>query len=235
MRQVFTQKFGGEYNKKIRNIGFGTNALTEIDEMESAVGAAGAKSRMNVPADKILVVCGGNGAASQQHEMILQAACGLDETTRSKLYFIVQMSYGGAPYYRDRVKNELASSGLSGRVLTDFMDWYGVASLRLAADIFIFMQKADGFSSALREHLYAGSVPIIGSWLRYEALSGSAYYRTAANIQELTDTLAHVAHHLAAEKQLCLANRAVIANCCAWSSVAEKLICLYERQDNNMS
>ena len=229
MRRIFTRKFGSEYNGKVCNIGFGTNALDEIDELESAGGAAEAKRRMNVPADKILVVCGGNATASQQHKMILQAACGLDEAIRNRMYFIMQMSYGASPHYLDRIKNAFAASGLQGRVLTGFMDWRGVASLRLAADIFVFMQKADGFSSALREHLYAGSVPIIGSWLRYEALSGSAYYRTASTPRELAGALAAVADNLAAEKRLCLANRALISECYTWNSVAEKLVCLYER------
>lgn len=233
MKQFFTEKFGKEYNKIIRDAGFGTNALDEIDALRVSEGSAGAKEKLMIPPGRLLAVCGGNGYESQQHETILCALRKLSRQTQGRFYFIFQMSYGGSEPYKEHIKSLFGQSGLEGRVITDYTDWVSVARLRLAADVFIFLQKADGFSSALREHLYAGGVPVIGSWLRYEALEKKAFYHTAAGSDELASVLSEIAENVQEEQRRCQINRKIVAGRYSWQNAIEKWAALFDEQQEN--
>jgi hypothetical protein len=230
MDKCFKEKFGGRYAGITRNINFGMNALEAIDCVKTQYTRAQIKESLGLPADSVIVCCGSNGYSTQQHEKIIAALGQLRPEYVERVFFYLHMAYGGGRAYRAKIKRLFAASGLDGRVDTAYMYMEDVARLRLAADIFILMQERDALSTALMEHMYAGSVPIVGSWLVYRELAGCLMH-TAGSVRDITAQLAGIIDNIGEEKGRCAANKELIKNIGSWDESVGRWIRLYEQRE----
>lgn len=68
------------------------------------------------------------------------------------------------------LKNQLQSTGLNYRLLSNYLSDQEMIWLRKGTDLFIHMQQTDAYSSSLHEYLYSKTKVINAAWLSYKEL-----------------------------------------------------------------
>lgn len=148
------------------------------------------RSKLNLPTEGTMVVCGYNGSENQNHLGIIDAIAAERERLPEEIFFVFPVAYGGTAKYRASMDKALAASGLECYVLDDFLDPKGVAHLRLGTDIMIQVQLTDQFSGSMQEHLFAGNMVITGDWLPYKTLEDQGIELVkVASVSEVGKTL----------------------------------------------
>lgn len=132
----------------------------------------------------------------------------------------------------EREKTELeslcSSRNFNVVVFDYFMNEEQVSGFRAISDVFINAQTTDAFSSAMTEHLYAGSVVINGSWLEYSVLDEhDIYYKQFDSFNELPSIVNECITNLSTEKQFAKNNSTKIASFCSWDCWRQKWLDLY--------
>lgn len=128
------------------------------------------RSKLKLPTEGTMVVCGYNGDEAQNHLGIVDAVAAEREKLPEDVFFVFPIAYNVTEKYRVAMEKALADSGLRYYLLDDFLDPTGIAHLRLATDIMIQVQRTDQFSGSMQEHLFAGNMVITGDWLPYKTL-----------------------------------------------------------------
>lgn len=110
-----------------------------------------------------------------------------------------------------------------------FMEPNEVSKYRVLCDIFIHSQTTDALSSAMLEHLYAGTIVLNGEWLRYDVLDKeNVYYRKFGALKDVIPNLLDVLNNIDIEKLKSSRNREKISSFCSWTYWKEKWDNLYE-------
>ena len=213
MRKVFSSHFGSQYDNKIVTTSFPTTVVTHISNYLKNDSVNEIKETFGFPKDKIIVVCGYNGSTRQQHIHQLNQLKTLEKNIKDSLYIVVPMTYGGTAEYIALVENAIKDSGIQGEVLTEYLSELEIAKLWTAIDVFIHTQPTDGFSSSMRENLYAGNVVINGSWLKYKELDdANAFILKLDSFEQLQNLMCEVVSNLEYYKIESMRNSNIMSN-----------------------
>lgn len=153
---------------------YGIFGSSIIDRMNNDdLSRDNAKELMDIPVDTITVMVGYSGKQMHNHLSILTEIVGHQSyyKYKDKLYFVVPMTRGGSLKYSEEIKSILINADARysiyrGEYFTDTE----VANLRKATEFVFQLSSFDGVSSSIKECLCAGSVVIIGDWLKYSIL-----------------------------------------------------------------
>lgn len=169
MLNEFCDEMGQEFKEKCLIKRFGLTALDIIKNNKENI--VDIKIKMNLPLDKIIIMCGYNGIREQNHISLLKSIFKLNKEVLNKIFLIIPMTYGVVEYeYFCEIKNMLQRSKIGFKVLEDFMDFKEISNLTKVVDIMIHVQTTDALSATMLEHLYNGNIVIAGSWLPYKEL-----------------------------------------------------------------
>jgi hypothetical protein len=167
----FRRIYGNKYDQKLSVCRFATNGLNCIKELSETTTRQSCRERYNIPRDKLCVTCGYNAQAAQHQDISLQFLMLQPEHIRRKIFVIVPMQYGRYQEgYIQRVREVAGQCDFDCVVLEEFVSQEESAKLAIATDVFVHIRRSDAFSNSLKEHVYAGSEVIIGSWLKYPEL-----------------------------------------------------------------
>ncbi len=129
----------------------------------------------------------------------------------------------------EKLDNLLNQSGVSYKMFRDFMGPDMVVKFRVSTDIFIHTQTTDALSSAMMEHLYAGTVVINGKWLNYGMLDEKGvYYLKVDSIEDVDPLLETVIASLDEYKEKTLINHDILRDFSSWEAYREKWLSLYK-------
>ncbi|WP_214793218.1 MULTISPECIES: hypothetical protein [unclassified Exiguobacterium] len=193
MIKKFQDKFGSEYNSKLKLIYFPTTVYSKIDEITFSESLADSKEYFDFPKNKYIVACGYNGSESQKHNEILESINKISPEVLKKMFFVFPMTYGASENYLNEIRSILRKTDIDYVILTEYLNEEMIARLWRCTDIFIHVQSTDGFSSSMRENLYAGTVIINGSWLKYNELEREGHYiHKISTIEELTTSISGI-------------------------------------------
>ena len=168
MLESFNDYYRDRYVEKLRVCTFG---LAPLDFLKNGTASQeDCKEHFGIPKDAISVCVGYNAGPWHRHKEIIKsiASSRLLKESKTNLFLILPMTYGGHSKYIREVERELF--GMKNVVITRFLSPSESAMLRKATDIFINVQTTDVLSGSMLEHIYAGSVVITGDWLPYKAL-----------------------------------------------------------------
>lgn len=89
----------------------------------------------------------------------------------NNIKFVLPLTYGD-PEWRNYIAKKVSIHKFKKRiiVINKMLSDEQIATLRKISDIFINIPTQDTFSASMLEHLYAGSIVIVGSWLPYDEL-----------------------------------------------------------------
>lgn len=227
--QDFALYYGKDVQDKMGLLPFGIEVLDYINVGEKQ-DMNGLKRKYRIPTERIVVTCGHNAGEAHQHMKIIDALKKLPEKIKRKMICVFPMTYPKErKEYIGKVEAKLGESGLEYVILTDFMDFKGMAEYALISDIMIHVQTTDQLSSTMLEEMYAGSVVIAGSWLPYQSLHEMGiYFLDVDTIPDVTAVLENVVQNLDSYKEKCKGNSEIVWNHSSWDVLAPKWRTLWE-------
>ena len=179
------------------------NGLDNLDEIQKQRQNRGKYLNLN-DNGRIIVTCGYNLGRAQQHLKIIESISALPDRIKDNLHIVIPMTYGRIDtYYKEEVRHALNESGLLFTMLDKSLSKVELADMRLQSDIVINIQTTDALAASLVEHLYAGSILIVGDWLPYSIFdeNGIRYFKTDVN--SLSSVIKNVVEHFTLYKELC--------------------------------
>lgn len=219
----FGDYYGPDVQRKMGLLPFGIEVLNYIEEYEKN-NRERIREKYRLKQNRIVVTCGYNAGAAHQHEKMIEALAKVSEPVKKQITCVFPMAYpSGQESYINAIESKLVSSGLSYKILTDFMNFLEMAEYAQISDIMIHVQITDQLSSTMLEEMYAGSVVIAGNWLPYESLrKDGIFFLSVDAVSELSQVIEDVVTNLYTYKEKCSPNRALVWKRSSWDELAPK-------------
>lgn len=191
MHEMLRKYFGTIFDAKCTYIGFGGPALTYIRDCSCSKGDS--KTKLGLDPSKIVIAVGYNGKREQQHIEAIKAIGMLDEMQKDKIQLLIHaVSYQDDDYIVEIIK-ELKKYNLNYVIIQDMLNLEEIAIMRIATDIFVHSQISDGLSGSIREAVYAGSILLNPSWIKYDKFDKDGVeYIQFSNFSDLTKKIKSV-------------------------------------------
>ncbi len=210
---------------KIKRLG---SALLKILKNIENISKEECKASFNIPINSLVVTCGYNANASQQHISIIKSIENIKYKLPADVLFIFPFTYGFIREYFLKVKDLLEKSNLNYRVLSDFLSDYEVAQLRKSSDIMIHLPISDQLSGSMQESLYTGNIIITGDWLPYKILEEKGIFMLkVSSVGEVGEKLLYSVNNLKNLKESCKGNSQIILNISSWDKNIDNWIYMY--------
>lgn len=190
MRKKFQVFYGQKYDSKIiAGCYFGSPIFSAIQEQ--SFDKLTAKKRLGLPTNKTIVHIGYSGAKAQQHLPVIEQLAELPPTVKQQLFIQIHLGYAlESPEYCRQIQDALDRSRIEHELILDFLDRPGMATFRLAADVFIHAQITDAMSSTIREYLFAHAALFNPVWIPYPEFKKLGIdYLEYHNFSEIKDGL----------------------------------------------
>lgn len=218
-------KYDSSLVNKIAIAHFGIDLFDEIDKQRNSCEYL---IDTVLRKDKIVVTCGYNGTVGQQHKLIFDSIRALDYKIKQKILLYVPATYGLTSSYRKDLIAVLDSLSVDYYFFEHRLSEKQLALLRLETDVAVNIQITDALSSSLQEHLYAGSVLIVGDWLPYDILKDNGLFFIQTSVKELSCTISNVVCDICSYRGKTLSNHNILKNFSSWTAVTENLFSIYE-------
>ncbi len=224
MRSSLSQAYSGHFDSKVSIARFGAKVIDCIKQLKQLPGSRAVfKREFGFPEEKVLMYVGYNGGKGQQHVPIIHELARLPAVVKNHLYLVCFCSYGiPGEAYLDEIEAAISSSGIAGRIITEYMKGERMAGFRMAADIMLNLQISDAFSASMQEHLEAGTVVVKGDWLKYPELEElGAEVVSIPNLtalpQKMSDLVANYNQYQAMARQ----NEGLVYRYLSWEKLRE--------------
>lgn len=169
--EEFIKIYGHSYEEKLSVCRFATEGLECILKLSKDSTREKCREFYDIGSNQICVTCGYSAYAAQHQDLCLSLLNNLPSETKKNLHVIVPMQYGRFDVsYIESVKKAAESCDFKCTVLDKFLPFEDSVKLPIATDIYIHVRDTDAFSNALKEHVFAKSKVVIGSWLKYPEL-----------------------------------------------------------------
>lgn len=204
---IFREIHGDKYDNKIHICRFATAGLECINELSKTSSLEECRESYNIPKDKICITCGYSAYREQHQELCIEEINKLPQELKDKLFVIVPMQYGRMDdkEYFARVEAAKEKADFECVILKDFVPFVMSAKLAIATDIYLHLRDTDAFSNALKEHVYAGSKIISGTWLKYIELDEmNAPVEYISDFSQLSDVLETTIVNYRIKEKMCL-------------------------------
>lgn len=204
---------------KVSVCNYGIDLFEIIDNHRRAKNV---ESKLN---SKIVITCGYNGSRGQQHIKIINAISQLPREVKDQIFINLPMTYGiPNQQYLLEVITAMDRINIGYKIFDTRLTEDELAELRLQSGIVVNIQTTDAFSSSLIEHLYAGSILIVGDWLPYSIYSdfGIKYYKTT--VDDLSEKLEQVISNYQNVRDEFSCNINAAKNMSSWDCKKEQLI-----------
>lgn len=224
MHGMLRNYFGTKYDSKCTYVGFGGPALTYI--RDCGFSKSDSKTKFGLDPSKIVVAVGYNGKREQQHIEAIKAIGKLDEKQKDKIQILIHAVSYQDDNYIDEIIKELKKHDLNYVVIQDMLDLEDIAIMRVATDIFVHSQISDGLSGSIREAVYAGSILLNPSWIKYDKFDKDGVeYIQFSNFSDLTKKMESVINGDC--KINTKMNKNIIYDEYSWQSVEQKWLRMF--------
>lgn len=214
-------KYQPSLESKIRVCNFGIDIIDDIDKIEKQ---GWTKSYPN----KVIITCGYNGSVGQQHLKMIEAIQELPIELKNKIIAYFPLTYGLTASYRSQLTEALANVDYEYKLFEQRLTDEELAMLRLESDIALNVQITDSLSSSLLQHLYAGSVVLVGDWLPYEIYDEYNMFYKKTNLTNLSKDLEDCINSIKEYNSISITNRDKVRKLSSWSEVAVKQASVYQ-------
>lgn len=226
MKSDFLEEYP-ECEPKMKMSHFGISLFEDIRELDSENKHQLYRKEFAVPADRMVITCGYNGARGQQHVKILDTISQLSAVHKNRIFLLVPMTYGAEKKYLNEVKTCLVSTGIPYTLLTSSLNNTEIAKSRVITDIAVNIQITDARSASIQEHIFAGNVLIAGEWLPYEYMKESGIYFIETSKDDLLVKIEHCLESFDVYKQRTANNQKIIDGIASWENSIKKWVEIY--------
>ena len=218
LKQFLSGKYSGVFDSKVKIVYFGNSDYEVIDTIPP-VTLQDFRSKLLGERFDILVTCGYNGSEGQNHLEIIETLKSLPKDIKSRVTFLFPMTYGGSAKYHSIVNSALSDAQIHFFVIDRYITTEEIATIRLASDVVVNIQKTDAFSGSLQGHLYCNNVLIVGEWLNYIALDKAGVFYIKTPLSQLRDHLVEVIDDISSYRNRCVSNHFLMKQMTSWSAV----------------
>lgn len=172
--------------------------------------------------NKMMVVCGYNGAAGQRHIEMVDMLKGLPKEIQNQLYVVFPMTYGADTAYISKVKESLKDQFFLYDVLESRLTEKQIFDLRRLSDIVINIQITDAFSGSLQEHIFCENVLLVGDWLPYSVMRDAGIFYLTSSLNNLSSSFVNVFNNFEKYKDKCSDNKQLMYGLTSWTGLSDK-------------
>ena len=147
---------------------FGSDVLDKV--MADDTSKDDSKQNLFGTKENYVITCGYNASPAQNHILIIDALNKVKLQLPKNTLLVFPLTYARKAEYLSELKNQLQSTGLNYRLLSNYLSDQEMIWLRKGTDLFIHMQQTDAYSSSLHEYLYSKTKVINAAWLSYKEL-----------------------------------------------------------------
>lgn len=228
MLHYFSQFYNLKDSQKTGLLDFGNMFFEIIDQKKKEIDSGNVHKSLGLDPSIITVTIGYCWRKPMNQLPALHAIFETPDFPKEKIQ-IVLPTYGITSDAKKEMIEYLDDKKIRYKLFDTFMGPDEVSALRAVSDIFINPQTTDAFSSAMIEHLYAESVVINGSWLKYSILDEKkVYYKNFGSFNDLSKVLCDAIDNIKEEKKLVKKNRNIMASFCSWATWEDKWLELYK-------
>lgn len=210
-----------EFEERIFVANFGLYMFDVIDTVKkNGFKRDGVTGRLNV-------VCGYNGSKHQRHDLIISALDKLNKADKDKLFLIFPMTYGASEEYILSIDKKLREINIPYTIYSDNMSDEEVARLRLTSDVVINIQTTDAFSGSLQEHLYSGSVLLVGDWLPYSILDKIGVFYMKCSLDSIKVQIENCINNINTYKERSSQNISKMHELSSWDEAGKRMSVVY--------
>jgi glycosyltransferase involved in cell wall biosynthesis len=170
MREITLSKFGRVYYPKFKEIRFPLldHLFTEIDNTKDVAGVRfNFLTSLGLDPNKKNIVVSHNGSRFNNHLPILKALKESDLIDLESYNIILPIGYfPDGTDYKSEIEGAVKDIP-NCRLLENLYFGKDLAALRLVTDYLIHAPQSDALGATLVESIFAGAIPIVGSWLPY--------------------------------------------------------------------
>jgi len=218
MRDGFSEKFP-HYKDKTVICRFGLSLLRSINTQ--GINRSKACQKLEVPEDKIIVVCGHSSSKREQHVNICKVVNGLNKEIQKKIFLLLPLTYNLSEDLSREISSFLEKTDLSYKMLSTRLSTEETACLRICSDVMLNLPLSDQMTAAMLETLYCGGTVITGSWLPYKTLDeyGISYIKVD-DIKSILSPLEKIIHAKSINTEVVdtSPNREIIKKHFSWES-----------------
>lgn len=229
----FHDIYGNNFDDKLHIIDFGVSIYDALDQLKQTHSAREENRVLfGIPEGKICIMAGYNANPGQQHSEIIDSISRLPDEIKDKCHLLLQYSYNytDKKTYYESILDKLHSASFSWGIIDSFLNDEQSARLRNSVDIFIHAQITDALSASMLEYLYAGTIVLNGSWLKYHELeSRKIAYLQFDTFHQLSDLLKTVLENLDYYKETAQPNQASLYALNSWAAVQDRWVGLYNQ------
>lgn len=213
------------YLKKSTVVDFGNMFYDKISSFDNKKELC--KRLLGFDENKLLITIGYIGRPQMQQFETLNALLSDERILNSQVQFAIP-AYGVSAEDDNKLHSLAQNENILIKVFKEFMNEEEVSTLRAGTDIFIHAQTTDALSCAMLEHLYAGSVVVNGSWLRYGTLTkNNVYYKSFDSFDLLSDEIVKIIDNFNNEEKSSSHNREIISQISSWDGLRPIWLKLY--------
>lgn len=219
--------------KTIIALEFFHSVLNELDNMKN-LSKQDVKIKVNLPIDKVIIVCGTNLRKTQHHLEIIDEIAKIEDKLLKPIFVLIQATYGEInECYLREIKEKLETYRIDYSIFSSFLNDKEMALLRKSSDILIQVQDHDQFSSAMLETLYAENLIITGSWLPYSILDqeGAVYFKVD-KLSELGDVIVDCVNNYSELENMTNCNLEIVRKITQHGSVVDRWVNTYKELIN---
>jgi glycosyltransferase involved in cell wall biosynthesis len=229
MAADFLRVCGNEYRDKIHYLNWGIGALDYIENIEKRLSKSEICEKIGIPDGSFVITCGHNARDLMQHEIIIENINKLKQLLPENYILVFPFTYRYVKTYHDHIKKILDKYGLRHKFILEFLSQEDVAGLRIITDIHINLVTSDALNASMVENLYAKSLVVNGSWLKYDELDKKNIFYVKAGKDDLYLVLQKILKDFSFYSGLAEKNRALVYNNFSWGNAIIKWIVLYKK------
>ena len=177
----------GEFESKVSIANFGLQQFDMITEVKKTNVAP--QYKIGQLQDKLMVVCGYNGSAAQQHLLLINAFKELPAVLKDKIFLVFPLTYGADADYIKELDLALNQINIPFTLITKHLSEMDMIKLRIETDFVVNIQKTDAFSGSLQQHLFAENLVLVGDWLPYSVLDDHQVVVKRTNLENLSESI----------------------------------------------
>lgn len=176
---------------------------------------------------KKTIVIGYCGRKEMRQYETINSLLQLPKKVLSSIQLLIP-AFGITSELKSKIENLCNENNLSYHIYDKFMDFNEIPKFRCISDIFIHAQTTDALSAAMLEHLYAGSIVLNGSWLKYTILQKHhVKYFQFSNFEELPNSLIDILNNYDVIKEEMQENRSKLVVLLSWEHYRSLWLNLY--------
>ncbi len=231
MEMVVLSKFGFKLKSKIVHacLGIDDEIFDLMDRDKEERPNLNFLQKYNIPENKIKITVSYSGNPVCNHLLILHELGKIENKIKEKLHLLVPMTYGNfTKEYMKEVLIALDNAKISYTLFDKFLSLDELAKSKVNSDIMIQMNKSDGFSTSVREALYADNILISAVWLPYSILRLENKFFYETDFTKLSETVTFIIDNYEMIKQNLKGNSSKAKKITAFSQIFQPWINIFE-------